>query len=84
MGSVFKNALAKAEVYNLTFHDLRHTFASRLAASGADPFVIRDYLGHSSVTMTDRYVSTRVEDMRAAVEAAGRGARVLTFARKSG
>lgn len=82
-GGVFKNALDRAKVYGLTFHDLRHTFASRLASSGCDPFIIRDYLGHSSVSMTDRYVSTRAEDLRAAVSAMG-GAQVLQFARKSG
>jgi integrase len=82
-GSVFKNALAKAKIADFTFHDLRHTFASRLAASGCDPFVIRDYLGHSSVSMTDRYVSTRAEDLRAAVNNL-RGAEVLPFARKTG
>lgn len=82
-GGVFKNALAKAEVFDFTFHDLRHTFASRLAASGCDAFVIRDYLGHSSVSMTDRYVSTREEDLRAAVNNL-RDAEVLPFARKAG
>ena len=82
-GGVFKNALAKAKVHGLTFHDLRHTFATRLAASGADPFVIRDYLGHTSVSMTDRYVSTRAEDMREAVNRAA-GASVVPFQRKTG
>lgn len=82
-GSVFKSALRKAKILDFTFHDLRHTFASRLAASGCDPFVIRDYLGHSSVTMTDRYVSTRAEDMRAAVNSL-KGAAVIPFARKTG
>jgi integrase len=74
---------SKAGVLDFTFHDLRHTFASRLAASGCEPFVIRDYLGHTSVSMTDRYVSTRAEDLREAVNNL-KGASVLPFARRTG
>ena len=38
-----------------TFHDLRHTFASRLVRSGVDLITIKDLLGHYSVKTTERY-----------------------------
>ncbi len=37
-------------------HSLRHTFATSLAQNNADIVSIKSALGHSSVTMTDRYV----------------------------
>ena len=37
-------------------HDLRHTFASRLASSGeVDIFTLQNLLGHKTVAMTNRY-----------------------------
>jgi site-specific recombinase XerD len=37
-------------------HKLRHTFASMMAASGADAFVLKELLGHESVATTEIYV----------------------------
>jgi len=37
------------------YHDLRHTFCSNLIMSGADLKETRDMIGHSDITMTDRY-----------------------------
>jgi len=54
-----------------------------VATLGCDPFLIRDYLKHMSVTMTDRYLSTRMKDMRTAVNGL-RGAEVIPFARRAG
>lgn len=39
----------------LRFHDLRHTFASRLATAGVPLQVIARALGHSSTRTTERY-----------------------------
>lgn len=41
---------------NITFHDLRHTFASILLKQGEQAKVISDLLGHSTITITmNRY-----------------------------
>ena len=37
-------------------HALRHTFASMMAASGADAFALKELLGHESVLTTEQYV----------------------------
>lgn len=39
----------------VTFHSLRHTFASWLAIQGESPFVIQRLMGHKSLSMTERY-----------------------------
>jgi len=36
-------------------HSLRHTCASRLINKGIDLYVVRDWLGHSSIQVTERY-----------------------------
>jgi len=51
----FDNALKKAQIEDFTFHDLRHTFASYMVMSGLDINTLREILGHSSITMTQRY-----------------------------
>lgn len=64
----FKNACRKAGIEDLRFHDLRHTFATRLIASGVDIVTIRDLLGHFSVRITQRYTHSNQNQMRAAVQ----------------
>jgi integrase len=55
LDTAFGRACAKAKVTGLTFHDLRHTFATRLVTGGADLVTVRDVLGHSDLRMTSRY-----------------------------
>ena len=38
-----------------TFHDLRHTFATQLAASGLPIRVIQEFLGHADAKTTQIY-----------------------------
>lgn len=71
LGSVktaFKGSLERAEVAPLRFHDLRHTFATRLVGIGVDLLTIKELLGHTSITMTMRYAHPSQENMRVAVE----------------
>lgn len=52
----FKPAQKEAGVSVITFHDLRHTFASLLAMSGVGLFDIQMLLGHSCNKTTMRYM----------------------------
>lgn len=45
-------AFCKMHGFECTFHDLRHTFATMMIASGCDVRTVASYLGHSSVTIT--------------------------------
>lgn len=61
-------AAKKAGIQGLRFHDLRHTFASRLVDAGVDLIAVRELLGHHSVKMTERYTHSNAEQKRLAVE----------------
>lgn len=64
----FYCACKKAGIKGLRFHDLRHTFASRLSARGVDLNTIRELLGHGSIRMTQRYLHSNQALKRNAVE----------------
>ena len=49
-------------------YSLRHTYGTRLGEGGADAFTIMRLMGHSSVTVTQRYVHPSPEAMERAVE----------------
>jgi integrase/recombinase XerD len=53
-------------------HMLRHGFASEVALATKDPALVKELLGHASVSSTDVYLHARWEDMRAAVDAHAR------------
>ena len=64
----FKEALGKTEIKGFRFHDLRHTFASRLAQNGIDPYSIQKMMGHTSFSTTQRYAHHFVESLRRGIE----------------
>jgi site-specific recombinase XerD len=51
----FEKAIKKAELVDFHWHDLRHTFGSRLTMAGVGLRAVQDALGHKSVAMTVRY-----------------------------
>ena len=48
----FKTTIGEAEVPDIRFHDLRHTYASLMIAQGENLKYIQTQLGHSSPTVT--------------------------------
>jgi len=65
--TAFCNACRRANIKGLTFHDLRHTFASSLVRAGVDLITVKDLLGHYSVKTTERYTHSNQEQKRQAV-----------------
>ena len=56
-------------VRRVTPHMLRHSCAVALLQAGVDVTVIRDYLGHASVSTTSRYISTNLQMKRQVLDA---------------
>ena len=65
----FERAVEKAKLQDFRFHDLRHTFATRLIQSGTDLFAISKMLGHSTLRMTERYSHHSPASLRPSVKA---------------
>jgi integrase len=62
------NKGVKDRRHEVTFHTLRHTFASWLALQGTPIFTISQLLGHKSLTMTARYSHLSPDHKRDAVQ----------------
>jgi hypothetical protein len=59
--------IKRAELPGLRFHDLRHTFASRLVQMGTPIKAVQELLGHATMQMTLRYAHLAPGDLRRAV-----------------
>lgn len=64
----FKNAVMDSEIDYCRFHDLRHTFATRLSQRGIDIYKIAELLGHEDIQTTRRYAHHFCESLRDGVD----------------
>jgi integrase len=66
----YKRALAEAGLRSLRFHDLRHTFGTRMIAK-ADIRRVQEWMGHADIQTTMRYLhyAPRAEDAELVADA---------------
>lgn len=64
----FQEAVKKAEIEDFRFHDLRHTFATRLIQNGVDVYKVQRLLGHKTPSMTQRYAHHYPESLRDGID----------------
>lgn len=64
----FDPATKRAGIEGVTWHTLRHTFASRLVMRGVNLKTVQLLMGHKSIVMTARYAHLAARHERAAVE----------------
>ncbi len=65
----FERAARKAGLKDFRFHDLRHTFATRLVQHGVDLYTVQKLMGHKSIRTTERYAHHYPESLRPSVRA---------------
>ncbi len=64
---LYETAVQKADLKDVNFHTLRHTFASHLVMAGVDLRTVQELLGHRSFEMTLRYSHLSSQHKRAAL-----------------
>ena len=66
--TAFYSVLKEVGIDDFRLHDLRHTFATRLAQAGVDLYKISKLLGHEDIKMTQRYAHHCPDSLRDGVE----------------
>ncbi len=70
----FGKAQKRAGMTNkITFHDLRHTFASQFIMAGFSIYELQKILGHTNITMTTRYAHFSPEYLQKSMQGFGLG-----------
>jgi len=80
----YNKALERSGIENFTFHDLRHTFATRLVQNGVDIYSVQKLLGHTTVSMTLRYTHHYPESLRGSIAVLDKSITNLSQSRPDG
>ena len=80
----FYLVMKKAGIKDFRWHDLRHTFATRLAQAGVDLYKISKLLGHRDIKMTQRYSHHCPDSLRDGVEILESDYNLTTIEKKRG
>ena len=64
----FEETVQAAGIADFRWHDLRHTFASRLVMAGVDLRSVQELMGHKTISMTVRYSHLAPTHLQEAVE----------------
>lgn len=67
VSKAFRIATKEVGIQDFKFHDLRHSFATRLVQGGIDLYRVQTLLGHKSPLMSQRYAHHCPESLREGV-----------------
>jgi len=70
ISKAFHGVISAAKIEDFRFHDLRHTFASRLVMAGVDINTVRELMAHSEIKMTLVYAHLSPDHKAAALDRA--------------
>lgn len=76
----FPRFLEKSGIADCRFHDLRHTFGTRLAQAGVDLYLIMKLMGHRDIRSTMRYMHHNTESLRRGISVLDAGHNLDTIA----
>ncbi|MGA2958561.1 MAG: site-specific integrase [Thermodesulfobacteriota bacterium] len=65
----FYSSVKQAKIGHFRFHDLRHTFATRLVQAGVDIYTVQKFGRWRNISMVMRYAHHYPESLRSGVEA---------------
>jgi integrase len=65
---IFKDALERAQIKRIRFHDLRHTYASQFMMNGGNLYDLQKILGHSTSEQTAMYAHLSPDHLANAVK----------------
>jgi integrase len=65
-----QRALAKAGIRDFSFHDLRHTAATRVLRATGNLHIVKRMLRHENIKTTVKYAHSQHDDVLAGMEAA--------------
>jgi integrase len=77
-GNVFNQALNhklaphllhEGQPYRITAHQFRHTIATEMIEQGIDIYTVKEFLGHQSLGMTERYIKLYLKSLKAKYDA---------------
>jgi integrase len=69
LGQCFRKSVRNAKLEaKISFHSLRHTFASWLVQSGVGIYEVQKLLGHSSISVTQVYAHLSENELHSAVD----------------
>jgi len=80
----FYRVMRKVGIKDFRWHDLRHTFATRLAQAGVDLYKVSKLLGHKNIRTTQRYAHHCPDSLRDGVEILESDYNLTTIEQKSG
>ncbi len=61
--------LHEGKPYRLTAHQFRHSIATEMIDQGIDIYTVKEFLGHRSLAMTERYVQIYLKSLKAKYDA---------------
>jgi len=54
----------EGQPYRIAPHQFRHTMATEMIEMGVDPYTVKEFLGHASLEMTQRYIKVYLSTLK--------------------